>query len=355
MAIVFGWQLLFPPQAGAAVGGRHRNAPAPRPRWRRAASRARRPLPARGRPVPAPDAPEELVTLEGRGFTAVLSSHGGASPLELHGHKFQRYGGRQAGAHRHGARGHGAAAAARRGGLAGAGRRRRSPARPGGARRHAGGVEDATASSSRAAPGGREEELPAHRQALRAGLELELRRAGGRHGRACSTPASCPPPPRSGGFFSGPPLDFVRPGLPRRQDHRALRRWSGDEEPQSSPGRWPGPASTSTTSSRCCSRPSRAGPACSRRAARRGAPRRRCQYPSTRPAQAGLHALRRPQAARPAPAPATGRAGFDTAIDYGPVTNFFAFFARDPARRDALVRGVRRELGRRHHPADRRW
>ncbi len=89
MAIVFGWQLLFPSQTPGPVAASSKgagvaplvagNAPAAVP-------------PPDGGPVAAvPDAPEELVTLKGAEFAVVLSSHGGAiAHVDLLGQKFQR-------------------------------------------------------------------------------------------------------------------------------------------------------------------------------------------------------------------------------------------------------------------------
>jgi YidC/Oxa1 family membrane protein insertase len=78
VVILVAWQAIFPPpkpappSTPAAAGNAAAPAPAPAPV----------PSPAPVAPVePVAAAPEELVTLEGSGFTVVLSSHGGA----LHG------------------------------------------------------------------------------------------------------------------------------------------------------------------------------------------------------------------------------------------------------------------------------
>ncbi len=79
------WQVIFPPKKGPEV-------PPP------AAPQAAAPAPAPGAapaapavPAPAPDAPEEVVTLEGQGFRAAFTSHGGAlKSLVLEGEKFRR-------------------------------------------------------------------------------------------------------------------------------------------------------------------------------------------------------------------------------------------------------------------------
>jgi YidC/Oxa1 family membrane protein insertase len=88
IAIVFGWQLLFPP-------------PKPKPVVAAATTPAAAPVAVAGAaaalPSPAaaavavPEAPEELVTLKGADFAVVLTSHGGAiKHVELLGEKFQR-------------------------------------------------------------------------------------------------------------------------------------------------------------------------------------------------------------------------------------------------------------------------
>jgi YidC/Oxa1 family membrane protein insertase len=89
MAIIFGWQLIFPAEKA-------------RPHPAATNTLAAAPV-ATGQvaPVPSPlptglaavaDAPEELVRLKGKEFELVLSSHGGAiAHIELLGEKFQRH------------------------------------------------------------------------------------------------------------------------------------------------------------------------------------------------------------------------------------------------------------------------
>jgi len=90
VAILIGWQLLFPPK---------RQPPAPPPpppaeTTRTAPSPSGQPLRAPvapAVPAPPPNAPEETVRLAGSGLEAVLSSHGGAvKSLVLVGDKFRR-------------------------------------------------------------------------------------------------------------------------------------------------------------------------------------------------------------------------------------------------------------------------
>jgi YidC/Oxa1 family membrane protein insertase len=86
VGIMFAWQLAFPPKKGEAPPAAPATAEAPK-----AGARA---APAPGGPAvaaPPPGAPEELVTLKGNGFVATFTSHGGAlSSLVLEGEKFRR-------------------------------------------------------------------------------------------------------------------------------------------------------------------------------------------------------------------------------------------------------------------------
>jgi YidC/Oxa1 family membrane protein insertase len=91
VVILMLWQVLFPPakkpeapprppQSGEAAKGAAPTAPAPAPA-----------APAPATPTPPVDAPEETVRLAGGGIDAVLSSHGGAvKSLVLEGEKFRR-------------------------------------------------------------------------------------------------------------------------------------------------------------------------------------------------------------------------------------------------------------------------
>jgi YidC/Oxa1 family membrane protein insertase len=88
VAVLIVWQFAFPPP---------KKAPAPPPAPPPAAETARAPptgpAPAPSPAVPAPpkDAPEERVTLDGNGFKATFTSHGGAvRSLLLEGAKFRR-------------------------------------------------------------------------------------------------------------------------------------------------------------------------------------------------------------------------------------------------------------------------
>jgi YidC/Oxa1 family membrane protein insertase len=87
MAIVFGWQVFFPttkPKPAVAATNTIGSSPV--------ATGSVPALPPSTAPVLAvPDAPEELITLKGAEFAVVLSSHGGAiAHIELLGEKFRR-------------------------------------------------------------------------------------------------------------------------------------------------------------------------------------------------------------------------------------------------------------------------
>ncbi len=89
VAILILWQLLFPPKRPTAPP------PAPAERAETAKGTAPAQVPqapsAPSAPAPPPNAPEETVRLAGNGFEAVLSSYGGAvKSLALEGEKFRR-------------------------------------------------------------------------------------------------------------------------------------------------------------------------------------------------------------------------------------------------------------------------
>jgi YidC/Oxa1 family membrane protein insertase len=88
VGILIAWQLLFPPP-------KPQPAPPPAAVEAPAAAAPSTPAPAApsapAAPAPVPDAPEELVTLDGDGFDAVLTSHGGAlKSFVLEGEKYKR-------------------------------------------------------------------------------------------------------------------------------------------------------------------------------------------------------------------------------------------------------------------------
>ena len=91
VAILVGWQLLFPPHRAPHGPVLHGGGDAAAPAAGSAAAALPGAAPSPAAPAPAPGAPEQLVSLQGNGFRAVLSSHGGALVhLVLDGKKFQR-------------------------------------------------------------------------------------------------------------------------------------------------------------------------------------------------------------------------------------------------------------------------
>lgn len=86
VAILVVWQVVFPPPKPAPPRpAAAASAPAAQP------GQAAAPAPTAASPAPVEQAPEELVTLAGDGFSVVLTSHGGAiARLELSNPKFQR-------------------------------------------------------------------------------------------------------------------------------------------------------------------------------------------------------------------------------------------------------------------------
>jgi len=90
VAVLFGWQLLFPPPKVAPRPAQPA-ASAPAEAARPAAPVALAPAPAPGPGAPVPAAPEEMVELSTPEFKAVFTSHGGAlRSFELKGKKFQK-------------------------------------------------------------------------------------------------------------------------------------------------------------------------------------------------------------------------------------------------------------------------
>jgi len=318
------WQWAFPPPkpapkaatpSGAAAGsGPVAAAPAPG-----APSAA---------PAPVPEAPEELVQLEGEGFRLVLSSHGGAlAHLELLGAKFQ-----------HDVQGraipidlvHGAkelplplavAASPELGG----------PADP---------LSDPTARGSMRVVAKDATSVTFEGRVGSAGIQKTYRLTGKPFEVELSVKVSgapvagtvlllatgfMPPSTSSGGFFSGPPLDFVRP-VCRVKGKTERFDVSGDEVTKRLEGKaeWAGIDQHYFTSAVLPAEPATG-----------------CTF--LKGAEKGSGAVALPLAVTPAGASASytlfmgpkqldlltpyGR-GFETAIDYGSVTNLFAFFAQ---------------------------
>ena len=331
VGILVVWQLLFPapkqapkPAAPAPVAA---TAPAP------ANAAPAAPLPgAPAQPAAVPEAPEELITLQGTEFIAVLSCHGGTlAHLELKDPKFQAEREGKVGAHRPRPHRQGPAAAARAVGLAGAGRRRpirsaipatrasmRVVSRDAGAWSSRGGSARATRAEDGAGS-------PASRTSSASTLEVTGAPAAGTLSLLYT--GHMPPSTSSGGMFSGPPLDFLMP-VCRGGEKTKRFKVDGDEVKEKVEG----------VAGLGRHRPALlhlgdlpGGPAGGRlrlhEGGREGERRRGAPDPGGGGRGAGqLHALRRPQAAR-APQDATA-AAFETAVDYGSFTNTFAFFAQ---------------------------
>jgi YidC/Oxa1 family membrane protein insertase len=280
--------------------------------------------PATAGTVPAPDAPEETVQLKGNGFTATLSSWGGGlKSLELTGEKFRRKEGTGSVAIDLVRIGEGqpyplAVVVTPEGGkaeeaMAGA----RAPMRI--------VAHDDQSVSFAGAAGGAEVKKTFRLTAKPFELSLELEVAGGSSGTVTLLyPSFMPPSTSSGGFFSGPPLDFVRP-ICHAGDKTERYESKVGKEPETVPGAvaWAGadqhyfvgvvfPAQPGGT----------------------------CVLASGQAAGAGMTAVALPlEQARKAtftvyagPKEVDTLTGygrsFEKAIDYGSVAKFFALFAR---------------------------
>jgi YidC/Oxa1 family membrane protein insertase len=208
-ALVAAWSYLQPkskpaPSKPPPAAGEQAQQAAPQP-----------PAPGATAPVaPVPDAPEETVTLEGDGFRATLTTHGGAlKSLLLKGDKYQR-----------GARGKAepidlvhvtsgqpyplaVVASPELGGAQDAGTdpAARAPMR----------IVSKDARSvvfeGRAGTLGVRKTYRLTGKPFELAFELEVTGAQGPGTVSVLYPAFMPPNTSSGGFFSGPPLDFIRP------------------------------------------------------------------------------------------------------------------------------------------------
>ena len=337
-------------EAGAEAGRVHRARP---PRRRPASPRRQRRRQSRAcrtETAPAPNAPEETVTLEGTGFSATFSTWGGAlKSLTLEGEKFRRKEGKRVGAHRPRPRRRGPALPALGGGDAGGrqGRGRRRPAR---GRRCASPRRTQQSVTFEGQIGGarRAEDLPAHREAVRDGARSSRSPAGRPARCPCSTRRTCRPTPRSGGFFSGPPTRLRPAHLPRGRQDGAIRRARRARRRPGSRARPAGRGRTSTTSSRRCSRRNPRGPACSRPAPARGTGIAAIALPLDQARKAEFTLYAGPKEVDTLKG--YGRS-FEKAIDYGSVAQFFAWFARGLLYVMRWLQVFVEELGRRHHPA----
>ncbi|BDG03513.1 membrane protein insertase YidC [Anaeromyxobacter oryzae] len=194
--------------------------------------------PAAPAPAPVPDAPEEVVALNGDGFRATLTSHGGAlKHLVLEGSKYQRGE-------------HGKEEPIDLVHVAGGEPYPLSVV----ASPELGGAKDALTDPAARAPmrivsrdaksvvfEGRAGALTVRKTFRLTGKPFELAfdvEATGAQGAGALTilyPGFMPPTTKSGGFFSGPPLDFVRPICRAGTDTERFDL-SGDKPPATVPG-----------------------------------------------------------------------------------------------------------------------
>ncbi|HET9553072.1 MAG TPA: membrane protein insertase YidC [Anaeromyxobacteraceae bacterium] len=325
VAILIVWQLLFPQPkhpAKPAVTATPIPAAAPAP--------AAAPVaPGPAAPAPVPEAPEELVTLAGDGFTVVLSSHGGSvAHVELQGGKFQREieGKTVAIDLVHLAKGQprplSLAASPELGGAV-------DPLSDPGASAAMRVVSKDAKSvvfEGRAGLAGVKKSYRLTGKPYEVELEVEVTGAPAAGTLSVLYTGFMPPSTSSGGMFSGPALDFVRP-VCRAGDKTERFKVDGDEAQKKLDGAvgWAGIDQHYFTSA-LFPQPQAAGSCLFLKGAEKGSAAVALQLPVT-PAGAKatftlfagpkqLDLLRGYQR------------GFETAIDYGPVTNFFAFFAQ---------------------------
>lgn len=323
VGILLVWQALFAPP------------PAPKPPPQKAAEAAApppAPAAAPGEsalPSPPPDAPEELVTLRGKGFAVTFTSHGGAvKALVLEGEKFRRSEKgkpdeqidlvRRAAEHPYPLA---VLPSAELGGGTDVAADRRSRAPMKIVERSADGVVFEGRS-------GNVNVRKAYRltgKPFELSLDLAVTGAQGAGTVAILFPGYTPPEASSGGIFSGPPLDHVRPVCRAGEDTERLDLAS-DGKPDPVPGAvgWIGLDAGYFVA-----------------AAFPGEPAGECAFVRGPAKGAGLAVLRLPVEGGERRVSLTVYAGpkdldllggygrkFDTAIDYGAFASPFAFFAR---------------------------
>jgi YidC/Oxa1 family membrane protein insertase len=331
MAIVFGWQLLFPPQKPkpvAAAGNTQAAAPVV----------PGTPLPS---PVPSPppvaavpDAPEELVTLKGTEFAVVLSSHGGAlAHVELLGEKFQRLVDGKLVPIDMVRVGKGAAlplavaVSPELGGTA-------DPLLDPGARAAMRVVSrDATSVvfEGRAGAVTLRKSYRLTGKPYEVAIELELSGAPAAGTVSVLFDGYMPPSTSSGSIFSGPPLDFVRP-ICRAGKKTERFKVEGDDLSQRLEGAvaWAGIDQHYFTAALLPAEPG--GTCLFQKGGEKGSAAAILQYPldpAGRKLAYTLFAGPKQLDLLKAYAKLNGHdRAFESAIDYGPVSNFFAFFAQ---------------------------
>lgn len=322
VAILFVWQLLFPPAPPAPV---KKATPAAESASAPAAPAA----PAVPPPAPVAEAPEELVSLAGDGFTVVLSSHGGAiAHLELKSPKFQReHDGKTVAID-----------------LVQVAKGQPYPLATAASAELGGGSDpllDPTARASmrvvskdaqrvvfegRVGAAGLRKTFRLTGKPFELALDLEVTGAPAAGAVSVLYTGFMPPSTSSGGIFSGPPLEFVRP-VCRAGEKTERFDVAGDDVKKQPPGAvgWAGIDQHYFTGA-LFPQP-QAGYACTfLKGAEKGSGAVAVQVPV---AQAGTTASfllyagpKQLEALK-----AYGR-GFETAIDYGSVANAFAFFAQ---------------------------
>ena len=330
MVIVFGWQYLNPPakpKPVAAATSTAAQAPV-------APGTAAAPAPAAAQVAAVPEAPEVLVTLKGAEFTVVLSSHGGAiAHIELLGSKFQ-----------HAVDGKlvpvdmihvlkgmplplSVAVSPE---LGGAGDLLLDPGARGSMR-----VVSQDASSvvfeGRAGAVALRKSYRLTGKPYEVAVELELSGAPVAGTVSVLFDGYMPPSTSSGGIFSGPPLDFVRP-VCRAGKKTERFDVAGDEVQKKLEGAvlWAGIDQHYFTSALL---PADFGGTCLFvKGGEKGSGAAVIQYPLD-PAgkKLAFTLFAGPKQLELLKGYATlgGQdRGFDSAIDYGPVSNFFAFFAQ---------------------------
>lgn len=322
VAILVVWQFLFPapkpvaPAAAPVAAGQAAPAPAA-------------PSPAVPAPAPVPEAPEELVTLEGQGFSVVLSSHGGAlAHVELQNPKFKREAEGKTVAIDliHVAKGH------------------PLPLAVGASAELGGGSDpllDPTARASmtvvakdassvvfegRVGVASLRKTYRLTGRPYELGLDLEITGAPTAGVVSLLYTGFMPPATSSGGIFSGPPLEFVRP-VCRAGDKTERFNVDGDEVQKQLTGEvgWAGIDQHYFTAA-LFPQPQAAYACRFVKGGEKGSAAVELLVPvapaGTRAAFTLYAGPKQLELLKP-----YGR-GFETAIDYGAVANFFAFFAQ---------------------------
>jgi YidC/Oxa1 family membrane protein insertase len=232
VGVLMAWNFLFPTQ---------RPKPPPPPAAVERAATPSAPAPgatppaAPAAPSPEPDAPAERVTLDGDGFDAVLTTHGGAlKSLVLEGNKYKRE-----------VKGREAEPIDLVRVAAGQAYPLSLVASP-----ELGGPQDAAGSAQARAPmrivsrgadavtfEGRSGQLQVRKtyrvtgKPFELSLDVEVSGASGAGAFSLLMPGHMPPDAPKGSLFSGPPLDFVRPVCRAGEDTERYDLTSGKEPP----------------------------------------------------------------------------------------------------------------------------